>query len=687
MASNYKVGVEITADSKSVDKSLKTLETKLKDLGKSFQTVGKNLSLYVTAPIIALSGVAVKNFGVQEAAISKLNQSLKNAGTFSKEASLDIQAFASALQESSIFGDEVILQSFAMARNFTKSNEEAKKLTAAAVELSAVTGDSLDTSIKDLGKSLEGMAGKLAESVPGTKSFTEAQLKAGAAINYVAKQFAGSALAESKTFNGQIVQLKNSFGDFLEVVGAQLAPIISRFVTTLNDLVNALNKMEPVLRNQIIVFGLVAASIGPILIGIGFLAKAFAFMSGALASLIQIIKGAILILSGPTGFILAIVGVGVAIAGTINLIYQLQKATDSWSKAFVISFEYAYYGFLRVFVAPFLNTFDNIYSLLGKIPGLNAIYNWDANAENFRSWRQEIITGLSLASGTVSETLASTGTDLASVFTFGLSDVFKEFTDKLKNQFSLPVAEELKSVVKTAEKESKKLSDFQKELAKSAADTVTGSFTNAYSEIASGTKSVSEAFKDMADSILQDLSRIILQKSLTQALAGLFPAALGSGGGSAVVGNVASTGAYVNNGKLTHRYAAGGMVRGPGTGTSDSIPARLSNGEFVTDAKTVSHFGPDFFLNLKRMARSFSSPSPILNGVHAFASGGYVNGMGSGETRIMVQNSGSPKEATNVTTEQDAQGMVVNIILEDIQKNGNISKSFQTNYGLKRGGI
>ena len=33
--------------------------------------------------------------------------------------------------------------------------------------------------------------------------------------------------------------------------------------------------------------------------------------------------------------------------------------------------------------------------------------------------------------------------------------------------------------------------------------------------------------------------------------------------------------------------ANGGEVNGPGTGTSDSVPARLSDGEFVLTAKAV----------------------------------------------------------------------------------------------------
>lgn len=38
-------------------------------------------------------------------------------------------------------------------------------------------------------------------------------------------------------------------------------------------------------------------------------------------------------------------------------------------------------------------------------------------------------------------------------------------------------------------------------------------------------------------------------------------------------------------------FASGGLINGPGTGTSDSILARLSNGEFVMRAAAVKHYG------------------------------------------------------------------------------------------------
>jgi TP901 family phage tail tape measure protein len=47
--------------------------------------------------------------------------------------------------------------------------------------------------------------------------------------------------------------------------------------------------------------------------------------------------------------------------------------------------------------------------------------------------------------------------------------------------------------------------------------------------------------------------------------------------------------------------AQGGMVRGPGSSTSDSINARLSNGEYVLRANAVKYYGTDFMNSLNQM--------------------------------------------------------------------------------------
>lgn len=63
---------------------------------------------------------------------------------------------------------------------------------------------------------------------------------------------------------------------------------------------------------------------------------------------------------------------------------------------------------------------------------------------------------------------------------------------------------------------------------------------------------------------------------------------------------------YNKDNRTTFKYAAGGFVSGKGTGTSDSIPAMLSNGEFVIKASSVKSYGVDFFNALNQQRVSFA---------------------------------------------------------------------------------
>lgn len=69
------------------------------------------------------------------------------------------------------------------------------------------------------------------------------------------------------------------------------------------------------------------------------------------------------------------------------------------------------------------------------------------------------------------------------------------------------------------------------------------------------------------------------------------------------------------------RYATGGYISGPGTGTSDSIPAYLSNGEYVINAAAVRKLG-------RRHLDMLNSGIPIPR----FADGGMVGTVASLDT-------------------------------------------------------
>jgi len=78
-------------------------------------------------------------------------------------------------------------------------------------------------------------------------------------------------------------------------------------------------------------------------------------------------------------------------------------------------------------------------------------------------------------------------------------------------------------------------------------------------------------------------------------------------------------------------HADGGYISGPGSGTSDSIPAYLSNGEFVIRAAAVDRYGVDFLHTLNRMRFAqggYVDQRAQRAQTRGYAAGGYVSGGG-----------------------------------------------------------
>lgn len=73
-----------------------------------------------------------------------------------------------------------------------------------------------------------------------------------------------------------------------------------------------------------------------------------------------------------------------------------------------------------------------------------------------------------------------------------------------------------------------------------------------------------------------------------------------------------------------NRSRAGGSVSGPGTGTSDSIPARLSHGEYVLPADTVRAIGVENLDALRDATHTPVAPQQPGEPQHFFATGGLV---------------------------------------------------------------
>ena len=116
----------------------------------------------------------------------------------------------------------------------------------------------------------------------------------------------------------------------------------------------------------------------------------------------------------------------------------------------------------------------------------------------------------------------------------------------------------------------------------------------------------------------------------TAGLTGAMAAAFSSGAAtlytaitSASAGSSAMSGLA---GAATVAAATGGYISGPGTSTSDSIPARLSNGEFVVKAESVKKYGLDYFhaINTGRL--------------HRYATGGLVSNVNIPKAPLLDDN-------------------------------------------------
>lgn len=73
-----------------------------------------------------------------------------------------------------------------------------------------------------------------------------------------------------------------------------------------------------------------------------------------------------------------------------------------------------------------------------------------------------------------------------------------------------------------------------------------------------------------------------------------------------------------------NNYAEGGYVTGPGTATSDSILARLSNGEFVIRAAAVKNYGVDFLNAINEQRAPMGLPNANAGGGTAAAGGANI---------------------------------------------------------------
>lgn len=163
-----------------------------------------------------------------------------------------------------------------------------------------------------------------------------------------------------------------------------------------------------------------------------------------------------------------------------------------------------------------------------------------------------------------------------------VGDKVKGYLPQLKEMANAPgeAGEKVRDMIRQLELQLDKLNQAGNELTIAFRDGLQSGIESSLMGLAKGTMSLSDAVKNLALTIINSMAQIAAQQLAQMATSSL----VGSSGGM--------------GGVLGSLFAAdGGHIRGPGTTTSDSIPAMLSDYEFVTRAAVVQQPGALDFLH------------------------------------------------------------------------------------------
>lgn len=230
----------------------------LRDLKQPLQDAFESFRSFATQAGFVISGVrqiygvfeqtigtVVRAAGEAEAAGIKLKGSLRATGLEVENNSARLSRFAASLQKVTVYEDDMLRASMAQLQNIARFGDvsQLEKATKAAIGLGNAFGIDLATAMDLVGKAAAGntsMLGRygivLDETATQAEKFGQV-LQIGMGYFPLAEEYAQSQM-------GSMEQLKNVWGDFLEVLGEGVLPVIQDLTNTLKPLIEAATAMS-----------------------------------------------------------------------------------------------------------------------------------------------------------------------------------------------------------------------------------------------------------------------------------------------------------------------------------------------------------------------------------------------------------------------------------------------------------
>lgn len=317
----------------------------LKDVGDKITEKGKDLSMKLTAPIVALGTVGI-NYNAQmeqyrtmfttltgsaeeadriisqlqadaqkspfdSASLIQANQYLISAGVEADEARTMINNLGNAVAATGGGSAELerMAQNLQQIQNVGKAtSQDIKQFANAGINIYGLLAESTGKSVEEV-KDMDVTYEELA------KAFAMASAEGG--------KYYGAMEAQGQTLNGSLSATKESIQMLLGSITESAMPIIVQVLQKVQEVINYLMNLDEGTKRTILIIGAVIAAIGPALTIIGSIISMVGTLTSAIGFLISPM-GAIVVAIG------ALIAAGVALYQNWDTIKQ--KFSEVWEK-------------------------------------------------------------------------------------------------------------------------------------------------------------------------------------------------------------------------------------------------------------------------------------------------------------------------------------------------------------------
>lgn len=307
--------VNITGDSTKLNNALSSASSKISAFGSKMQSVGKTLSTRLTLPLVAAGGAAIKFASDFEESMNKVDVAFGNSKKEVKDfAKTTLKEFGiaegSALDMAALFGD--------MATSMGLTTDKAAGMSTQLVGLAGDLASFKNINISEAQTALAGVFTGETESLKrlgivmtqvnleqfamskgistSIKNMSQAQ-KVALRYEYIMSKTANAQGDFARTGGGAANQMRifqESLKELAAKFGQLILPTFTKIVSFTNDLIQGFTNLSPSVKKIIVIFGGIAAALGPVLAIIG-----------TLMTMAPAISAAFTVMTGPIGLVVA----------------------------------------------------------------------------------------------------------------------------------------------------------------------------------------------------------------------------------------------------------------------------------------------------------------------------------------------------------------------------------------------